>query len=88
MMDGCVVFSDVVAQVVWARLTIVAKFFLCNAAVETVKFHVHLFESFARDVVGDDSECICVISLYWGGRIFVDHCFQCMACWNFFSAVD
>ena len=27
MMDGCVVFSDVVTQVVWARLPIVAKFF-------------------------------------------------------------
>ena len=34
--DGCVVFSDVVAQVVWAWLPIVAKFFLCNAAAEPV----------------------------------------------------
>ena len=41
MMYGCVVFSDVVTQVVWARLPIVAKCFLCNVAAEPVYFRVH-----------------------------------------------
>ena len=88
MMDGCVVFSDVVTQVVWARLPIVAKLFLCNEAAEPVSFHVHCFDSFDRDVVGDDSEFSCVICLYWGGWMFVVHSFQCMACWDCFSEVD
>ena len=62
MMDGCVVFRDVIAKVFWARLPIVAKLFLCNVALEPVWFHVHLFEYFARDVVGDNSKCSGVIS--------------------------
>ena len=36
MMDGCMVFSNVVAQVFWAQLPIVSKLFLCNAVVEPV----------------------------------------------------
>ena len=36
MMDGCVLFSDVVTQVDWDLLPIVAILFLCNAAAELV----------------------------------------------------
>ena len=41
VVDGSVVFGDVVGVVVRARAPEVSELFLCGAAAKPVKFHIH-----------------------------------------------
>ena len=73
VVDGSVVFGDVVGVVVRARSPEVAELLLCGAAAEPVELHIHRLEAFAGDVIGDDAEGSRIISLHWRWWLWVAH---------------
>ena len=41
MVDGSVVFGDIIGAIIWARAPKVAELFLSGAASQPVQFHIH-----------------------------------------------
>ena len=50
--------------------------------------HVHRFEAFAGNVVGDNATRRCIVSLHGGGWLFVAHFFKSMLGGNGLAEVD
>ncbi len=81
------VLGEVVGFVGGPWLPLVAELRLRRAAVEPVQSHVHRFQPFARDVVGDYAECCGVVRLHWCWGLLVTHFFQRMPCRYGFTAI-
>ncbi len=55
MVDGSVVFGDIIGAIVWARAPKVVELFLCGVTRMRVKFHIHQLEAFAGNNIGHNS---------------------------------
>jgi hypothetical protein len=71
VVGGAVVFREVVAAVGRARAPVVLELILLIAVVEPPKMHVHGFCAVGQDVVGHDAQGSAIVSLDWGGGLFV-----------------
>ena len=76
VMDGLMIFGDIVAKIDSSRFPKMAKLALSCSAAEPMATHVHIFEAFAGNVVGDNSMRCCIASLHGRGWLFVDHIFK------------
>ena len=88
VMDGCMMFCDIVSQMGWAWAPILAELAFSCLELEPVELHIHGLESFARNVVGYYSQSCCVICLHRCGGLFVSHFPKGMLCRDGLMAID
>ena len=88
VMDGSVVFCNVICIVAWARAPEVAELLLGGAASLSVQFHVHRLEAFTGNVVRDNSEGRGVVGLHQRRGLLMPHFFERVARWDCFPTVD
>ena len=88
VMDGCMMFCDIVSHISGDRAPIVVELSLGCSTEDTVELHVHGLESTPCNVFGYDASCCCVIGLHRSWGLLVSHFFEGMTCWDGLTAVD
>ena len=88
MIDGRMMFGDKVAKIDSSRFPEMAKLVLSCSSAEPMETHVHIFEAFAGNIVGENAMHHFIFSLHGRGCLFVAHIFKSMPGGNGLAAVD
>ena len=67
VMDGRMMFGEIVAKIDSSGFPEMAKLALSCSEAEPMETHVHRFEAFAGNVVGDNAMRRCIVSLHGRG---------------------
>ena len=87
-MDGHIMFGYTLSNIDGSGFPEMAKFSLSCLVAEPMKTHVHRFEAFAGNVVGDNAMRRCIVILHERGWLFVAHFFKSMPNGTSLAAVD
>ena len=87
-MDVSIMFCDIISQIGWTWVPVVAEFSLKCPAAEPVELHIHGLESFPCNDVGYYSQSYCVICLHMCMGLFVSHFLKGMLCRDGLVAID
>ena len=88
MMSGRVVFCPIVSKICFARMPKKFELLLAFPVAEPVETHVHGFGTFWLYLTVNDGIRHGIVSLDWGGRLFMPHLFQNYANVNCFARHD
>ena len=66
-MYGRMMFGDIVAKIDSSRFPERVELVLSCLAVEPMETHVHRFEAFACNIIGDNAMYHCIVSLHGCG---------------------
>ena len=80
--------GDIVTKINSSGFPEMAKLALSCSAAEPMETHVHRFEVFAGNIVGDNAMHHFIFSLHGHGCLFVAHIFKSMPSGNGLAAVD
>ena len=67
VLDGRMMLGDIVAKIDSSGFPEMAKLALSCLAADPMETHVHIFEAFAGNVVGDNTMRCFIVSLYGRG---------------------
>ena len=87
-MDGRLMFGVKVANIDSSGFPEMEKLALSCLAADPMETHVHMFEAFSGNVVGDNAMRRCIVSLHGRGWLFVAHIFKSMLGGNSLVAFD
>ena len=80
--------GDIVTKINSSGFPEMEKLALSCSAAEPMEMHVHIFEAFDGNVVGDNAMRRCIVSLHGRGWLFLAHIFKSMPGGNGLAEVD
>lgn len=77
-----VVFHMMIASVCRSCILVYMKLVLLDPILDLMKVYADCFEHFLFDTFVSNTDCRCIVNLYWGGRLGMIHFDKCCLYWG------